>query len=202
MRYLLLFVLFASFIACKNDKSDNKLAIVDPNNAKGAAAVDPKTLTVPSACQMITTGEVQKIIGTSATVMLKESNDPTNDKVKSCFFKWNDPSMPNAGILVQLMTNPVYDEYPQYISTYVSSKLEEGEMTMDQQAPFKYKKFNAAGHDGAYSFEQGRFYWTGDANYAFMLAFNVNSFDEDDMVDAAEEIIEVIDSNFKSKVKY
>ena len=202
MRYLFFLIVLTSVFACKNDKSDNKLSAVDPSNAQGAAAIDPKTLTVPSACQMISPNEVKEILGTSSNVTVKESNDPTNDKVKSCFFKWNDPSMPNAGILVQLMTNPVYDEYPQYISTYVSSKLEEGEMTMDQHQPFKYKKFDAADHDGAYSFEQGRFYWTGDANYAFMLAFNVSSLDEDDMVDAAEEIIEVIDHNFKSKVKY
>ena len=174
MKHLLFAVLLMGIFACKNDTSGNKLSSVDPSDAKGGATVDPKNLTVPSACSMIT----------------------------ACFFKWDDPSTPNAGILVQIMTNPVYDEFPQYVSMYVESKLKEGEMAMGQETPFKYKKFEAAGIDGAYSFEQGRFYWAGDANYMFMLAFNVSAFDEDDMVDAAEDIIESIHKNFKDKVKY
>ncbi len=202
MKHLLFAVLLMGIFACKNDTSGNKLSSVDPSDAKGGATVDPKNLTVPSACSMITAAEVQDIVNAKNAVVVKESNDPKNQQVKSCFFKWDDPSTPNAGILVQIMTNPVYDEFPQYVSMYVESKLKEGEMAMGQETPFKYKKFEAAGIDGAYSFEQGRFYWAGDANYMFMLAFNVSAFDEDDMVDAAEDIIESIHKNFKDKVKY
>lgn len=202
MKQILFSLLLISMFACKNDSSGNKLQNVDPSKMEGGAPVDPKKLTVPSACEMISVTEVQDILSTKSGVMLKESNDPNNNQVKSCFFKWEDQSMTNPGILIQVMTNPVFDDYPQYVSTYVTSKLTEGEMVMGQEAPKKYKKFDAAGRDGAYSFDQARFYWTGDNNFMFMLAFNVSNLDEDDMVDAAEDMIEKIDANFKKKVKY
>lgn len=196
----LLFSLFVIFlIACKNDSSSNKLEAIDPTAVNGKAPVDPKTLTVPNAVDMITVAEVQDILDTNSPVNAKESNDPTNDKSKSCFFKWDDPNTPNAGILIQVMANPVFEDYPQYISTFVSSKLKEGEMVIGQDAPITYKEFDANGKPGAYSFQQARFYWAGDNDYLFMLAFNVSTLSESKMVKAAEKIAKIVNKNFASK---
>lgn len=201
MKQILFALFLVSMLACKNDNTNSKLESVDPSQVSGAAPVDPKTLNVPKACELISAAQVQDILGTKSPVNLKESNDPNNDKTKSCFFKWDDANTANAGILIQVMTNPVFDDYPQYISTFIDTKLKEGEMMMGQDTPIKYGKFDADGKPGAYSFQQARFYWAGDNNYLFMLAFNVSTLSEGNMVDAAEEIAEIINENFAKKVK-
>jgi hypothetical protein len=196
MKQILFGLLILSIFSCKNDNSNNKLEPIDPVLVNGAPPVDPKNLKVPSAASMITAAEVQDILNTSGNVVAKESNDPTNDKSKSCFFKWDDPNTPNAGILIQVMANPVYEDYPEYIANFVSSKLKEGETVMGQDTPTMYKEFDANGRPGAYSFQQARFYWAGDNNYLFMLAFNVSTLSESKMVKAAEKIAKIVNRNF------
>lgn len=200
MRQILFALLVTSIFACKNDTSGKTLETIDPVAVNGQPPVDPKTLTVPSAAELITAAEVEDILSTGSPVSAKESNDPTNDKNKSCFFKWDDPNTPNAGILIQVMTNPVYEDYPEYIANFVSSKIKEGEMMMGQDTPIKYSEFEVAGRPGAYSFQQARFYWAGDNNYLFMLAFNVSTLSESKMVKAAEKIAKIVNSNFSKKV--
>jgi hypothetical protein len=200
MKQILFAFLIISVFSCKNDNTNNKLEPIDPAQVNGAPPVDPKTLTVPSAASLITAAEVEDILDTSSPVNAKESNDPTNDKSKSCFFKWDDPNTANAGILIQIMANPVYEDYPEYISNFVSSKLKEGEMVMGNDKPEMYKEFNASGKPGAYSFQQARFYWAGDNNYLFMLAFNVSTLSESKMVKAAEKIAKIVNGNFSKSV--
>ncbi len=196
MKQLIFALLILGSLSCKNDDKGKNATNIDPNTVPGAAPVDPNTIKIPSACSMITEAEVQKILGTSAPVTLKEAPDPHNDKAKSCFFKWDDINTPNAGILVQVLANPVFDEYPEYIATFVSNKLKDGEMMMGQDTPIKYSEFDADGRPGAYSFQQGRFYWTANNNILFMLAFNVSTLSERNMKNAAEEIAEIVNENY------
>ncbi|HRO08707.1 MAG TPA: hypothetical protein PK047_07540 [Saprospiraceae bacterium] len=197
MRQLFILLITLSFFACKNDTgSSNTLS-----NVPDAPPVDPATLTIPSSCSLISAAEVKDILDTKSDVNLKDATDPTNKFSKSCFFRWDDTDTPNAGIMIQIQTNSVYSEYPEYISNYIKSKLENGEMAMGNEAPFKFSKFDASGRPGAYSFEQARFYWTLDNNYVCTLFFNVSTLNEKKMVRAAEKIIEKVNSNFAKAKK-
>ena len=60
-------------------------------------------------------------------------------------FKWDEPHVDNGGMFIQVSTNPVYDEFPEYITTYIATKLKEGEMTMGSSTPTVFKPFDAAG---------------------------------------------------------
>lgn len=201
MRNVLFFVITMLVLGCKNDPKSGSQAdnLIKPDNSE---AVDPSTLSIPNACEMISEATLQSILNiTGSAVNIKEANDPGNKSAKSCFFKWDAADTPNAGILIQILTNPVYSEYPQYISNYVSSKLTEGETVLGSEKPTRFNKFTAGEITGAYSFDQSRFYWNLGNNYLFMLAFNVSSLSEDKMVNVAEKIVVEVNKNFAGKLK-
>jgi hypothetical protein len=201
MRNVLFLFLIILIAGCKNDPKSGSQAdnLIKPDNS---AAADPTTLTIPNACEMISESTLQTILNiTGSSVNIKEANDPGNKSAKSCFFKWDSADTPNAGILVQILTNPVYSDYPQYISNYVSSKLTEGETVLGSDKATKFNKFTAGGVNGAYSFDQSRFYWNLGNNYLFMLAFNVSTLSEEKMVKVAEQIVVEVNKNFATKIK-
>ncbi|MBK9734569.1 MAG: hypothetical protein IPO92_06205 [Saprospiraceae bacterium] len=204
MKHLFLYFFLISMLACKTDTKTSEQTnpsdfTIKPDNS---IPTDPKNLTIPSACEMINEAQLKSILAISGSpVDIKPADDPGNISAKSCFFKWEDVNTPNAGILIQIMTNPVYDDAADYISKFVSSKLTEGETVLGDEAPIKFKRFSAGDSNGAYSFDQSRFYWNFKNDYLFMLAFNVSTFDEAKMLDVAKKIIVEIDKNFASKVK-
>ncbi len=196
--FIYFFILLISF-SCKNENVSINQALKDLQTAK---TVDPKKLSIPDACQMISDVKLKEILKiTNSAVNLKDATDPQSSNAKSCFFKWDDDNTPNAGILIQLQTNPVFDEYNEYISKFVSTKLSEGETTLGDDKPTKYLKFNAGGVNGVYSFQQARFYWNFGDNYLVMLAMNISTLNETQMVNVAEKIAEEINKNFVTQVK-
>lgn len=197
MRHLLFILFFAlSMFSCKNESSSS----LNETTVSDAPPVNPATLTIPNSCSLINSAEIKSIFGTNADVRVKDSSDPTNNTSRACFFQWEDPDTPNAGIMIQVQTNSVYEEYPEYIKNYISNKIENGEMLMGSDIPMKFKKFDASGRPGAYNFDQGRFYWTTDNNYIMTLFFNVSTLNEKGMVKAAQKIIEKVNSNFSKAV--
>jgi len=198
MRFFIFLLLSVLIISCKNDGSLGNN--IDIDEIAGEMA-DPSTLKLPRACSMISTEKVQEILNTPSTVTTKESVDPTGENIQqACFFRWEDPNTSNAAILIQIMINQVYEEYPTYIAGYVENKLKEGESMMGQDEPIGYKPFKVGNKTGAYSFQQGRFYWSGGGNYLFMLAFNVSTLSEAKMMSAAQTIIGEIHKNFAAQM--
>lgn len=191
MRLFFILCLAMTFWGCKES--------MDIDQVAGPLA-DPSTLKLPKACELIEPVKLQEILNIKAQVNLKDSSDPQNPNGQACFFRWDDPNTSNAAILIQVSTNPVYEEHPGYISGYVENKLKEGENIMGQDAPITYKSFKVGNKEGAYSFQQGRFYWSGGGNYLFMLAFNVSTLSESQMVSAAKKIIEEIHKNFAASI--
>ncbi|MGB4960102.1 MAG: hypothetical protein WBO36_11555 [Saprospiraceae bacterium] len=195
MKQLFSLLILLAFLSCKNDVPvDTKLKEISEKSLKNPT--NPDQLKLPKACELLDVAKVQEILKAKSAVNLKDADDPTNTSASSCFFKWDDPDTPNAGILIQIQKNPVFNEYDQYISTFVSSKITEGETTLGDAAPKKYKTFNAGGFSGAYSFEHSRFYWNIGSDYLFMLAFNVSTLSEGDMVEIAEVIAAEVNKNF------
>ncbi len=200
MRIFILLIFIGLLTSCKNDGSIGLGSSVDIDAVAGEIA-DPSKLKLPKACEMLAPERLQEILKISYPVVLKDSSDPESGGSQACFFKWDDPNTSNAGILIQIMTNPVYEEYSGYISGYVQNKLKEGENMMGQEETIPYKSFKVGNKEGAYSFQQGRFYWSAGGNYLFMLAFNVSTLSESKMVSVAQKIIGEIHVNFAEKMK-
>jgi hypothetical protein len=189
---IFLLLVLVAFTACKNDKKTSETAEV-----KSDLPTNPENLTVPNSCSFLTVEWIKANLNLQdKDVTIKDATDPTKKDYTSCFFKWvNSDLEPDAGILIQIMVNPVYDEFPMWVTKFISAKLTDGESTVDGQAPVKFKKFEA-GLEGAYSFESKRFYWRNDDKFLFMLAFNIND-DENTLVGKAEKIVAEINKNFK-----
>ena len=199
MKHLFIFILILGIFSCKNENSNSADSSLDV--VTDGPPVDPSTLKIPSSCSMITAAEVKEILNAKSNVTVKDATDPNNAFSKSCFFRWDDIDVPNAGIMIQIQTNSVYGDYQEYVANYIASKLENGEMAMGDDKPLMFTKFDANGRPGAYSFQQARFYWTIDNNYIFTIFFNVSTLKEKDMVKAAKKIIEKVNSNFAKSVK-
>lgn len=165
-------------------------------NGQSQMPTNPANLKVPSSCSLITIDWLKENLSLQdKDITIKDASDPTKKDYTSCFFRWeNSPTEPDAGILVQAMINPVYDEFPEWVTKFISAKITEGENVMGGEAPVKYKPFNA-GVEGAYSYEMKRFYWRNDDRFLYMLAFNLLD-NETTMVAKAEKIVAEINKNF------
>jgi hypothetical protein len=201
MRTSILLFLLLIFLnnGCKNDGASSDLnnsATIVPG-----APTDPENLVVPSACGLITEERLNQILKLNNISFNIIDPDSSSVASRSCFFKWDDASEPNAGVFLQVQTNPVYNDYPQYISGYVTAKLNEGEMMLGEEQPTKFARFSAGNANGAWSYKLGRFYWSYGNDYLFMLAFNLPTLSEDNMEKAGSAIAEEVSRNFKPQTK-
>ena len=199
MKYVIFIALAFSLASCKHEKrtAAEALAALESNKKE---PTDPKKLTIPMSCDLISEQVVKEIFNVKAgTINIGEAKDPGNPVASSCFFKWDEPHVDNGGMFIQVSTNPVYDEFPEYITTYIATKLKEGEMTMGSSTPTVFKPFDAAGLPGAYSYSESRFFWNIGNDYLIMVAFNLPTYEEDQMVEAAEKVAAQVNKHFEGK---
>lgn len=187
-------------ISCKNDQSSTSSEVSQDLSELNTAIINPKDLVIPNACEMLSQEWIKETLGLALTDVTLTEADAGNNNSRSCFFKWEDPATPNAGIFIQIMTNPVYEEFDKWIGQFVNAKLTEGESVLGNDEPYKYKKFESDNMKGAYSYDLKRFYWNLGNNYLFMLAFNMD-ITESKMVDHAKKMATEINNNFTEKVK-
>jgi len=129
---------------------------------------------LPEACQLIEPSLVSQLFNVDVEAINIKDANPEAEHFRSCFFKWDDIYYPNTGILIQLLRNPVPDEYPEYLTYTVANKRSLGENMVGASAPIISKLFPGFGDDGSYSFEIGKYYWRVKDDVAFMLAFNMD----------------------------
>lgn len=200
MKYLLYILLPVLLLACKQEKKSAEEALAILEQEKTATSTDPKSLSIPNSCQLLSEAKIKEIFAiTEGSVNIREAKDPGNTGASSCFFKWTEAHVDNAGMFIQISTNPVYDEFPEYISTYIATKLKDGEMTMGSNTPTKFKAFDAGGRPGAYSYNDARYFWSIGNDYLIMLAFNLPTYDEARILSAAEQIAAIVNTNFPKK---
>jgi len=148
---------------------------VDNKSVKKPGAAQPNAKSnqsIPKSCDLLGEAFMTKEFKIKDGLMINDASNAKSPSVKSCFFRWDNGVLPNSGIYLQIMGNPVPDEVDDYASYYIKGKLEGGEMDLSG-ANYPYKKFDTVGDDGAYSAEQGRYYWRVSKDYVFMLAFNL-----------------------------
>ena len=125
------------------------------------------------ACSLVSTNVVAEALGMNNDQIKQSNATPAaeNPVQSACFYKWEDFDLPNSGIFIQIIRNPLGDEYPDYISKYVESYRLQGEQGVDEQPVF-FKKFEGFGDDGSYSTEAGKYFWRLGEKVSFLVAFN------------------------------
>lgn len=127
---------------------------------------------IPDACDLLTSKTISKYLKISeAAINLADGSSKKSDLQRACFFKWDDPNMRNAGVMVQVQKNPVADDVPEYFTYMVQSLKTQGETDM-AGLNMKYSDWPGHGDDAAYSTEAGKYVWRLGSDWAFMIAFN------------------------------
>lgn len=162
---------------------------VDPNQPP-AAPTDLATnnkVVVPNATTLIPKDKIGAIIKEDpGHIQLVQGNPIQEKNYQSCFIKW--PSgFPNAGIMMQVSRNPVYDEYRDWAVSYIDSKKNAGEVLPGSPEPVKFQTYTEHGDSGAYNYEAGKYYWRIDRDYVITLAFNMD-WDEKEQYRIATEL--------------
>lgn len=135
---------------------------------------------IPSARTLVPIENIASELGkTVADIVVKDSS-PQGLKAthSSCFFKWSDFEVNNAGILLQIMKNPLGDEYPEYVEKFISSKKALGEQDTEGNKVI-FSTLQGLGDDGAYSYEAGKYFWRLGDKIIMSVAFNSSHSPED-----------------------
>lgn len=129
---------------------------------------------------LIPTNEIAEILGkTEAEIEVKDSSPRTPTAThSSTFFKWEDFEVNNAGVLLQILINPLGDEYPDYVPKFIDSKRMLGEQDLDNERHY-FKKYEEFGDDGSYSYEAGKYFWRLGDKVIMSVAFNAAYSEED-----------------------
>jgi len=156
----------------------SKLKIGDPPPSPIGKNVDMAALTTKNggrlgrACRLITADEMAAALGkTKEDIKLSNATPRDADPNQTaCFYKWDDPDLFNAGIFIQLLKNPMGDDFPDYVSQFILQKRTRGEQQMDGP-PSLFKPLDW-GDDGSYDVESAKYYWRLGEEVVFALAFN------------------------------
>lgn len=153
----------------KGDYYVDNAAVKVQDNSKPQGNVDDS---LPASCALLGEAFMKKEFKIADNLMVNDATNVKSPAVKSCFFRWDNGILPNSGVFLQVMGNPVPDEVDNYAVHYIDGKKKGGEMDLGGES-FQFKTFDVVGDDGAYSAEQGRYYWRVGTDRAFMLAFNL-----------------------------
>jgi len=131
-------------------------------------------IVVPNATKLVPRATIAKIIGEDPEHLeIKQGNSVSEKNYQACFIKW--PSgFPNAGILLQVSRNPVYDEFRDWAISFIDSKKTSGETLPGTEELVKFKDYTEHGDSGAYNYEAGKYYWRINRDYVITVAFNID----------------------------
>ena len=135
---------------------------------------------IPSVRVLVPIENIATELGKSVQEIIVKDSSPQGPKAthSSCFFKWSDFEVNNAGILLQVMMNPLGDEYPDYVEKFISSKKSLGEQDTDGEKVL-FQTLQGLGDDGAYSYEAGKYFWRLGDKVIMSIAFNSAHSPED-----------------------
>ena len=160
------------------------------------AHIESRGKILGNACAIVPKKIIADALGIKVQDIYLRNSTPrdANPTHSSCFFKWDDNDLPNAGILLQMMRNPNEDEFPGYVNKFIEAFRIKGESGIDEQ-PIYYQRFEGFGDDGSYSLEGGKYFWRLGDKIIFAIAFNtLHSYE--DQYRIATTLAEVMTENY------
>jgi len=205
---ILIITLFALIIhSCTTGQSTDpysKLKIGDPppvpigKNVDIQKVVAKKKGRLGYACRMVSVEEIAQALGMTVQDITQSNATPSDadPNQTACFYKWDDPEVVSAGIFIQILRNPLGDEFPDYITEFIKQKRSRGEQEANGDATFL--KEMDWGDDGAYSTELAKYYWRLGEEVILSIAFNT-SFSEREQYQVATKIATTLTRNYVEK---
>lgn len=138
---------------------------------------------LPSTCGLVSPEFIGKLIGVPADpIVVKDGSAKNSNYQRACFFKWAYNNVPNSGVMVQLSSNPVPDDLPDWASYYISTKKNNGDKAPDGSATYRYKDFPDVGVAGAYNYDLGRYYFRTEKDHVIGVLFNLQASEAEQLL--------------------
>jgi len=179
--YYIIFIAFINLGACK---SDGKTSTVSETTSSELG--EKKDFIKKDPCSFLNEETVASLIGNTAEEINIRAGQSQNEFARSCFFKWSTADFPNAGMLVQILKNPVEDEYSEWAFMFIETKKSMGETALsDPNNPIKYTTLPDIGEQACYNLAQSKTYFrVGETVYLVAL----NGVDEDKRLDLMKNV--------------
>ena len=188
----IIYILLALFLfqACNSGNSNETAnSSQDPQ-----VNLNDEIYPLPEVSNLITPEQIEKALNLHGGAMYETKSNST-DRSKSTFFKLDDPEKGNAAIVIQVKSNPLPEEFPDWDIGFIQGIKETGEQRIkSEEEPYKYEILDI-GIEGVGNRELGKYLWRDEHRHVYMLAFNVTKT-PDEIHDAALKIAEIVDSNY------
>lgn len=176
----------------KTKQSETTFSI-DPNESNTLKVAN---LTIPDPCGLLGNDFIKGAINLANPPSKRQGSTNKDGYEKSCFWRFEDPKKPNAGIMLQVMINPYSNEIDDFPEMVISSKMRDGEVDPYTNTRTKFKTWNDVTPNGCYSYEAGKYHWRVGKKYVFMLAFN-SSHTEAQQREIATKVGKEVLNNYK-----
>lgn len=168
------------------------------NSKQVTTSLNNTTAALPNACSLINTDYIGQVIGVDGNLIsIKDGSSSASKHARSCFFRWEHNGVPNSGVLIQVMENPLPEEVNDWAAYYIQAKLHQGDVDPTGNQSFKYKALDGLGVAGAYNFDMHRYLWRIEEDIVYMVAFNLPAT-EDQEVKWVKALGKEIMNNYKS----
>lgn len=203
IKVLIILPLIGGMLLCSGCKEGEKITNKDAKETKKEKKAKKEEVLqepLPDACSLLNAAQVGTQIGKDITeIQTKDGSNAQSKNSRACFFRFEHDGDPNAGVLVQVLGNPLPEEFPDWAKSFITSKKETGEKAFaggGGEIAYKYKDF-PLGVEGAYSHELSKYFWqTGDGR-VYMLAFNMNTENEENITAWATELAKFVIASSK-----
>lgn len=135
---------------------------------------------IPDPCSFVDAKYLVKKLGASEGHVKKSVGklSPGAEKTsRSCFWKWN-----GGGMLVQISTNPMPEEVPNYISKSLNTKRSFGDSNLGSNASSKFVDFKGPGTYNIKHEATSRYYVSKGDDYMIFVMFNGGNKNYDKVV--------------------
>ncbi len=186
-------ILAVLLVSCKDERP------VSVNGKDLSQEIIPvKELPIPPSCEYIPVEWIADRFDLDPE-LINVTDGKAGEGMSGCFFRWSAKEKPNAGVFIQVYTNPIEEETKTWASLRMQG-LRAGNAGTTEEESTVFKPFPGVGDEGAYNEALGQYYWRVGENYVFMLAFNLDITAEE-RYEHAEAISQEVMKNFRNLIK-
>lgn len=193
-KLVLIAAIVLTILSCKEDKP---VTLNGKDLSKDILEV--KDLPIPESCEFLSTKWIANEMDLDPELVGVKNGGATEGS-SGCFFRWSTNERPNAGIFIQIFTNPIEEETNKWASGKIAGMLAGGAGTSTNNE-VGFKELQGLGDGGAYSDQLSQYHWRIGENYTFLLAFNLDNMSESDKLSLAKKVGEEVMTNFKASIQ-
>lgn len=191
--YIMIFLL--AIISCKSEVNNSDTTIDETKEVAAdtikSVANDNGELIIPDPCTLITDKEIKEIFHVQSNVAHVDISSGLKPNTRTCNFYW-DVDGNRTGIILQIQAHTQHSDLSMTPQIYVQDLVSKGMEIRGIGERIPYVGFDAAGMSGAYSFQQGRYFWAANETYSFMLVLQIPNTEEKTTTNSIQQLTKIL----------